>query len=185
MPDAEQWAAAEAHALPSVIQAGCTGISLLLTYSLAALHALLTPLSLHHQPQEPELEPPTDVSPYNATFSGNYSDFNPGSNYSYYYEYEPCATAFSGASSTTPVGTVTNAPTNGTVPSATVGGLDPSTSYCVRLCMQDDTAGSGYICTAPESFGTLKAPEVISNPPYDVGAYDGSRHDAQPVMPVR
>ena len=145
----------------------------------------MTPLSLHHQPQEPELEPPTDVSPYNATFSGNYSDFNPGSNYSYYYEYEPCATAFSGASSTTPVGTVTNAPTNGTVPSATVGGLDPSTSYCVRLCMQDDTAGSGYICTAPESFGTLKAPEVISNPPYDVGAYDGSRHDAQPVMPVR
>ncbi len=81
--------------------------------------------------------------------------------------------------------TITSVDGSGELPSFTVGDLEPNTTYCVRLCMQDDTAGSGYICTSPESFGTLKAPEVISDSPYDVGAYDGLRRGVQPVMPVR
>jgi hypothetical protein len=118
------------------------------------------------------LKPPTDISPYNATFNANYTDLNPGSNISSYYLYGDCSGFPTGASST-PVQTIINASANGTLPSFTVGDLQPSTTYCVSVCIQDDTAGSGYICTAPESFTTLKAPEVISNLPYNTGACDG------------
>jgi hypothetical protein len=115
------------------------------------------------------MNPPTDVTPYNATFNGNFTDLNPGSNYSYYYQYGDC-TGFPTGASTTPVATVSNAAANGTVPSATVGGLQPSTNYCARLCIQDDTAGSGYICTVPpQSFTTPAPPAVETNPPYYVG----------------
>ena len=140
--------------------------------------------AFHNHTQEPIIEPPTDISPYNATFNGNFTDLNPGSNISSYYLYGDCDGFPTGASST-PVQTITSVDGSGELPSFTVGDLEPNTTYCVSVCIQDDTAGSGYICTAPESFDTLKAPEVISNPPYDVGAYPGSRRDAQPVMPVR
>jgi hypothetical protein len=50
-----------------------------------------------------------------------------------------------------------------------VGGLEPATEYCVSVCIQDDTAGSGYICTGPQSFSTPAPPVVETNPPYYVG----------------
>ena len=109
------------------------------------------------------------MTPYNVSLAGSYSDLTPGANYSYYYEIEPCATAFSGASFVTPVGTVGNAASNGTVPSVTVGVLEPSVNFCARLCLQDNTVGSGYICTASQSFDTPAAPAVETATPYNVG----------------
>jgi hypothetical protein len=93
---------------------------------------------------------------------------NPGSNLSYYYQYAPCATFPNGGSST-PTQTIVNASTSGTFPPISVGNLQPDTEYCVTLCIQDDTAGSGFICTPPNSFRTLEKPDVDTNEPYNTG----------------
>ena len=58
---------------------------------------------------------------------------------------------------------------SGTLPSFTVGDLEPSTQYCVAVCIQDDTAGSGYICSTPTTFSTPAPPAVETNPPYYIG----------------
>jgi hypothetical protein len=50
-----------------------------------------------------------------------------------------------------------------------VGDLEPATSYCVAVCIQDDTAGSGYICTGPQTLSTPAAPAVVTDPPYYIG----------------
>ena len=39
----------------------------------------------------------------------------------------------------------------------------------MAVCIEDSTAGSGYICTGPQQFSTPKAPEVITLPAIDVG----------------
>lgn len=85
-----------------------------------------------------------------------------------YFEYGPC-TGFPVGASTTPVQTINSPTGSGALPPFTVGDLEPATSYCVAVCIQDDTAGSGYICTDPQTFSTPKAPEVITLPATDVG----------------
>lgn len=72
-----------------------------------------------------------------------------------------------------PPGSVDGAAGAGSIPLATVGNLEPSTEYCVRVCQQDETAGGGYICsTNPTSFSTPAAPAVETNPPYYIGKSD-------------
>ena len=124
------------------------------------------------------MDPPTDVRPGNATFSATYSNLSDAANYSYYFEYGPCAGfPTNGQTILVPVppGEVDGANSTGSIPSVTVGGLSPSTEYCVRVCMEDETAGSGYICSSnPTSFTTPKAPEVVTGPPYYIGYNNGS-----------
>ena len=75
-----------------------------------------------------------------------------------------------------PPGTVDGAAGAGSIPPATVGNLEPSTEYCVRVCMEDETAGGGYICSNnPTSFTTPAAPAVETDPPYYIGKSDQSR----------
>ena len=120
---------------------------------------------------------PTPTSTH--THAGNYSDLNPASNYSFYYEYGPCSGfPTNGQTQTVPVppGTVDGAAGAGSIPPATVGNLEPSTEYCVRVCMEDETAGGGYICSSnPTSFSTPAAPAVETDPPYYIGKSDQSR----------
>lgn len=52
-----------------------------------------------------------------------------------------------------------------------VGSLASSTDYCVILCLSDDTARSGYICTPPATFQTLAKPDVDTNEPYNTGTF--------------
>lgn len=122
------------------------------------------------------LNPPSGITPYAATFSGSYTDLPGGHNLSTYFVYGPgpCNSFPNGNSSSTPLQTTASASINGTVPPVTVSDLEPIGSYCVSLCLQDDTAGSGFTCTAPTSFSTPKAPEVITDPPYNVGFQNGS-----------
>ena len=117
------------------------------------------------------VNPPSDVTPYNATYTAQYTDLPQGHNLSYYFEYGSC-TGFPGADAvTTPVQYIYNASTNGSIPATTVGGLNPSTTYCMGMCLQDTTAGSGYSCTISAfNFSTPKAPEVVSGPPTNIGA---------------
>ena len=119
------------------------------------------------------MSPPTDVTPYNATLSATYTELPSGANYSWFYEVGPCA-GFpdNGQTQTVPVppGSVAGASGSGSIPSVTLGTLAPSTEYCVRVCMEDSTAGSGYLCsTNPTSFTTPAAPAVETGVPYYVG----------------
>lgn len=124
------------------------------------------------------MDPPTGITPYNATFSGNYTDLPPGHNVSYYFEYGPgpCATFPNSNTSMapTPPGFIQNASASGSIPPVTVGELEPQSELCARLCVEDETAGGGYICsTNPTPFSTPKAPEVFTDPATNVGE-DGS-----------
>lgn len=113
--------------------------------------------------------PPTDVTPYNATLNANWTNLNPGSNVSSFYQYGDC-NGFPAGALTTPVQVTTSASGSGSLPPFTVGGLEPSTQYCVGVCMEDSTAQSGFICsTSAFTFGTPKAPETITLPATNVG----------------
>lgn len=115
----------------------------------------------------PWIASPHPSSPH-ITHTGNFTDLNPGSNISSFYQYGDCS-GFPTGASTTPVQTINSPTGSGTLPSFAVGDLEPATTYCVAVCIQDDTAGSGYICTGPQTFSTPKAPEVITLPATNVG----------------
>jgi hypothetical protein len=126
-----------------------------------------------HTRQNPYVESPTDIKPQNATLQGNWTELPQGHNISYYYQWAPCS-QYSANLSTSPVMVILNASDTGSLPPYTVGELEPSTTYCVSMCMQDDTAGSGFTCSTPTNFTTLKAPEVITLPATNVGVSNSS-----------
>lgn len=121
--------------------------------------------------QEPTILPSTNITPFNATLNAVFTDLNPGSNISSFYQVGECS-GFPAGAFNTPVQVTTAANSSGTLPSYTLADLQPLTTYCVGICLQDDTSGSGFICsTDPTSFFTTRArQQVITDPPYNIGA---------------
>ena len=85
----------------------------------------------------------------------------------------PCgASDFPNANtSTTPVQYITDGSTSGSTMPVSIGGLEPLVEYCASLCLEDITAGSGYICTTPTSFKTVNPPTAVTEPATDVGGF--------------
>lgn len=70
-----------------------------------------------------------------------------------------------------------NVPVNGTLQSVTVGvppmpALLDNTLYCYDACLTDVTAGTPEECAEVQAFATPNAPEVITDPAFNVGAWE-------------
>ena len=117
------------------------------------------------------LDPPSNITFTTAVLTGNVSDFMPGHNGSYFYQYGPgpCSSFPNANTSSTPVQYIENATASSTTAPVTITNLTADSGYCASLCVEDTTAGSGYICSTPTSFSTAHGPEVITEPATDVG----------------